>query len=134
MTSTSVLFYSGQRNSTVTIDQAFARNFAQHWIESWNTHDLDSILSHYTDDFEMYSPLIVERMGVAEGKLQGKAAVSQYWAKGLAAKPSLHFELVDVLSGVDSVIIYYRGRKGMAAEIFYFNDEGKVFKAAAHYD
>lgn len=116
------------------ISKAFAEQFAQHWVESWNAHDLDLILSHYTDDFEMHSPLIAERMGVQESKLTGKAAVGEYWAKGLAAKPVLHFELINVFCGVGSVIIHYKGRKGLVAEIFHFNDDGKVFRASAHYE
>ena len=55
------------------IDQQWAQAFAKDWIASWNAHDMDRILSHYTDDFEMSSPLIVERLGLPEGKLRGKA-------------------------------------------------------------
>lgn len=39
------------------IDREWALEFARDWIESWNSHDMDRILSHYTDDFEMSSPL-----------------------------------------------------------------------------
>jgi ketosteroid isomerase-like protein len=34
----------------------FAAQFAEEWIAAWNSHDLDRILSHYADDFEMASP------------------------------------------------------------------------------
>lgn len=116
------------------IDREFAENFARHWIESWNSHDLEAILSHYTDDFEMSSPLIAERMGVAEGKLQGKGAISEYWSIGLSATPKLHFEYINTFVGVSSLVIYYKGRRGHSSEVFYFNDQGKVFKAVAHYE
>ncbi len=55
----------------------------------------------------MTSPLIVERMGVPEGRLKGKDAVRRYWAQGLAAAPQLRFKLVDVLTGVNSLAIMY---------------------------
>ena len=116
------------------IDKDFAEKFANHWIKSWNAHDLDEILSHYTDDFELYSPLISERMGVAEGKLQGKAVISEYWSIGLSATPKLHFELINVLVGMRSMVINYYGRRGHSSEIFFFNSNGKVFKAVAHYE
>ena len=45
-------------------DPNWARRFAEEWIAAWNAHDLERILPHYSDDFEMHSPLIVERMGV----------------------------------------------------------------------
>lgn len=34
--------------------------------------------------------------------------------------PALRFELEQNLVGTDSVVIYYRGLKGMAAEMFFF--------------
>ena len=38
----------------------FAKQFATEWISAWNAHDLDAILSHYVDDFEMSSPVMVQ--------------------------------------------------------------------------
>jgi len=116
------------------MDKEFAESFSEHWIASWNAHDLDEILSHYTDDFELSSPIICERMGVPEGILRGKKAVSEYWAIGLASKHRLHFEFIDTLVGVNSLVILYKGRKGLSSEVFYFNDERKVYKAVAHYE
>ena len=43
-------------------DREAANLFAADWIDAWNSHDLERILGHYSDDFEMCSPLIVERM------------------------------------------------------------------------
>lgn len=43
------------------MNQKQANEFAAEWIEAWNAHDIDRILSHYTDDFEMNSPLIAIR-------------------------------------------------------------------------
>jgi hypothetical protein len=37
----------------------------------------------------MHSPLISETIEVPEGKLEGKAAVSEYWSIGLATAPKL---------------------------------------------
>jgi len=51
------------------IDKAFAERFAMEWIESWNAHDLDRVLSHYTDDFEMSSPVIPRIAGETSGRL-----------------------------------------------------------------
>jgi hypothetical protein len=116
------------------IDREFSESFANHWVEAWNSHDLDAILSHYTDDFELYSPIISERMCITEGKLRGKSAVGEYWPIGLSATPKLHFELINVFVGVGSLVIYYKGRRGLSSEVFYFNNQGKVFKAVAHYE
>ena len=45
------------------IEKKFAEQFAQEWIDSWNSHDLSRILSHYADDFEMSSPVIMTHKG-----------------------------------------------------------------------
>jgi hypothetical protein len=95
---------------------------------------MERILSHYSDDFEMASPLIVERMGERSGVLKGKAAVRPYWQQGLTAQPPLRFELLDVLCGVRSITIYYRsiGRRAVA-EVLEFNPRREVIRGAAHW-
>ncbi len=113
----------------------WAREFAEEWIAAWNSHDLDRILSHYRDDFAMSSPLIIERMGESSGTLQGKEAIRRYWEIGLAALPPLHFELHDVLVGVDTIAIYYRSvtRNRMVAEVLRFDDQRRVIGGAGLY-
>jgi hypothetical protein len=115
----------------MTKDQAL--RFAEDWIASWNSHDLERVLSHYTEDFEMASPVIEQLMGEPSGVLKGKASVRAYWAKALARLPDLHFELLKVFVGARSIVIHYRGPKGLGAEVFWFNADGKVDRAAAHY-
>ena len=120
--------------NTKMIDPAWARNFADEWIAAWNAHDLERIFSHYADGFEMTSPLIVERIKEASGALKGKENIRPYWQIGLSAVPPLKFELVDVLSGVNSLTIIYRRTSGeLAAEVLVFDDSGKVVKGVAHY-
>jgi len=115
------------------LTREFSENFANHWIESWNNHDLEQVLLHYTCDFEMSSPYISQITGEKSGTLKGKAAVGAYWTKALEKMPTLRFELIDFLIGVESITLYYRGVHGMAAEVFFFNSDGKVIKACAHY-
>lgn len=115
------------------IEKHFAEQFAADWIDSWNRHDLVCILSHYADDFEMSSPVIVKIVGEPSGMLKGKEAVGAYWAKALELIPDLHFELVATLVGVNSITLYYNGVRGPSAEVFHFNHEAKVSKAYAHY-
>ena len=117
------------------ITATWAQQFAEEWIAAWNSHDLERILAHYRDDFEMQSPLIIERMGVPSGTLKGKDAIRPYWQIGLAANPPLHFELQDVLVGVDTIAIYYRSatRNRMVAEILRFDGQRRVIHGAGLY-
>lgn len=115
------------------ITAEFAAHFAEEWIAAWNSHDLARVLAHYRDDFTMASPYIAAIAGEASGTLAGKAAVAAYWQKALAAYPQLRFTLTAVLTGADSVVLCYQGVRGPAAEVFFFDAEGKVARAAAHY-
>jgi ketosteroid isomerase-like protein len=116
------------------MDNTFAEHFANNWIDSWNSHDLQRILSHYADDFEMSSPKIIQLANEPAGTLRGKAAVGAYWAKALQLIPDLHFELITTLVGVNSITLYYQGAQGhLAAEVFHFSQDQKVIKAFAHY-
>lgn len=116
------------------MDTSFADRFAQEWIAAWNAHDVDRVLTHYTDDFEMSSPVIIQVAGEASGRLKGKQAVGDYWRKALGLLPDLHFELIVVLTGVNSITIHYNGARGrLSAEVFHFNAQGLVQAAFAHY-
>jgi len=116
------------------ISREFGDEFAKEWIAAWNSHDLERILSHYAEDFTMSSPYIAEIAGVASGSLTGKAAVRAYWSTALEKMPTLRFEHVQTLVGADSVTVYYRGVRGMAAEVFFFGEDHLVHEAAAHYE
>ena len=116
------------------IEKTFAEHFAADWVAAWNAHDLNRILAHYADDFEMSSPVIVQIAGEPSGTLRGKVAVGAYWNKALQLIPDLRFELISVLVGVASVTLYYKGARGrLAAEVFHFGPDGKVVRAFAHY-
>src|SRR5262249_17318760 len=116
------------------LTKADAEAFARAWISAWNSHDLERILAHYSDDFEFSSPFIVQIAGEPSGTLRGKKAAAAYWAKALARSPNLHFELDSVLWGVRSLVIYYHGHDGsMAAEWLELGESGQVVKSAAQY-
>ena len=115
------------------IDKNFADRFANDWIAAWNSHDLARILEHYAESFEMSSPIIKQLADEPSGKLKGKNAVGAYWAKALTLMPDLHFDLLTVLIGVDSITLYYKGARGLSAEVFFFDNNQKVIKAVAHY-
>ena len=117
----------------ISIDQA--QKFAREWVDAWNSRDLDRILSHYADDFQMTSPFIATMMNEPTGTIKGKEKVRAYWAQALERLPDLHFDLIEVLASVDSITIYYHAVLGKrAAEVLFFDDNGKVRRAVAHYN
>lgn len=116
----------------MTTEQANA--MARSWIAAWNSHDMDAILAHYTEDLEMSTPYIVSIMNDPTGTLKGKSAVGGYWQKALQAYPDLHFVLENVYASVNAVAISYRSvNNRKALEMLMLNPEGKVFKAFGCY-
>jgi ketosteroid isomerase-like protein len=112
-----------------------AQQFAREWVDAWNSHDLDRILSHYADDFQMTSPFIVTLMDEPTGTIKGKENVRAYWAKALERLPDLHFELIEVLASVDSITVCYHAVLGKrAVEVLFFDENGKVRRGIAHYN
>jgi len=110
------------------------KKFAREWIDAWNSHDLDRILSHYSDDLEITTPMIRVTLNIESGSLKGKASVRRYWEAALKKMPDLKFELVDVTQSVDSIAVYYKSvMNKMAIEVMFFDDSGKVSKVVAHY-
>jgi ketosteroid isomerase-like protein len=97
----------------ISMDQA--QKFSQQWVDAWNSHDLERILSHYADDFQMTSPFIVTMMNEPTGTLKGKEKVRAYWAQALERLPDLHFNLIEVLASVDSITISYHAVLGKRA-------------------
>ncbi|MCT3919930.1 nuclear transport factor 2 family protein [Elizabethkingia anophelis] len=111
-----------------------AQQFAKTWIQAWNSHDMNAILNHYSEDIEITTPMIKMALGEGDGSLKGKEAVADYWRRALDKMPDLHFELYDVTEGVDSVALYYKSvMDKKAVEVMFFNEEGKVNKMFAHY-
>jgi hypothetical protein len=98
------------------ITPEFATEFVASWAQSWN---------------RMAAKLVPE----SNGTVSGIDAVRNYWLKGLSLIPKLHFDVKDVLVGVNCLTIYYintaTGRK--SAENVFFNAEGKVNKAIVMY-
>jgi|ERR1017187_3713637 hypothetical protein len=111
-----------------------SKKFAEDWIKSWNSHDLENILEHYSDDIEITTPMIKLALGVDNGSLKGKKDVADYWKRALEKLPDLHFELFEVTTCINSVALYYKSVMNKnAIEVMFFDKNGKVNKMFAHY-
>jgi len=108
--------------------------FANNWIKSWNSHNMDKILSHYNDNFEITTPMIKTLLNIDSGTLQGKEKIKEYWENALKKVPDLKFELLDVTVSVDSIALYYKSILNKnAIEVMYFDKNSKINKVVAHY-
>jgi hypothetical protein len=116
------------------LSEADARQFADHWIRAWNSHDLDDIMSHYAAEVVLTSPTAAKLLTDSSGTVKGKEAVRNYFKKGLDAFPNLNFELLDVMWGISSVVLYYVNQKGSkTGEFMEFDANQKVARVVANY-
>ena len=111
---------------------ADARAFAEEWIDAWNAHDVERVLTHYAPDILFMSPIAQRRVG--NGRVRGIDALASYWRGALKAFPDLKFELETVLMGHDSLTILYRNHLHQrVAEMVEFGPAGKVVQSIACY-
>ena len=111
-----------------------ARQFAEDWIQAWNSHNLEAILSHYATDVVLTSPVAARLLNDSSGRVVGLPSLRAYFQRGLEAYPNLRFELLDVLSGLSSVVLYYKNQVGKrTGEFMELDASGKVVRVVANY-
>ncbi len=104
------------------MDHDTARGFAAGWIEAWNSHDLDAVLSHFADNVVFSSPMAAQLLEGSNGIIRGKAALRAYWAEGLRRIPDLHFDIESLYVGVHTLVINYRNHAGgLVNEVLIFD-------------
>jgi len=94
------------------INEPQARQFAEHWIRSWNSHDLDAIMNHYTPDVVLISPAAARLLNDPSGTVTGKRSPARIFRSRASVVPDLNFDLVDVMWGLHSVVLYYVNQRG----------------------
>lgn len=123
-------------NPSIPLQPQFARDFAQEWVEAWNSHDLERILAHYDDEVILISPVALKLLNNGDGVVQGSTALRDYFLRGIQAFPNRRFDLIDVLWGVETIVVYYgnnvRGSK--SAEVMQLTEAGKIRRVWANYD
>ena len=109
------------------VDPGTAHRIAREWLEAWNGHDAKAVVEHFAEDVEVWSPLVELRRPGSGGRLRGRAEVLAYYEEGLRLLPDLHFDLLDVLRGVDEVTIAYRNpSRAVVAETLTLGAQGEV--------
>jgi len=116
------------------MNEQLAQRLAHDWITAWNRHDVHAILRHYAPDVEFTSPFVSTLSADASGTIRGHEALRTNFQKGLNAYPDLRFDLIRVLTGVGSLVLFYRSVQGLlAAEMMTVNGEGLIHTVRVHY-
>ena len=129
---------STPKTTLFTEDEADA--FVAEWMEAWNSHDVERILEHYSDDVEYYSPFIAQMAESgqpgSDGRLIGKGAVRDYFTTALGRFNDLHFDApAHVAVGAGSISFVYASVKNLTAvETLVFAPGSRlVARAQCHY-
>ncbi len=117
------------------LTEAEARKFAHDWVLAWNSHDLDAIMAHYGSEVVLTSPAAAKLLNSPSGTIQGKQSLQDYFKKGLEEYPNLCFELLDVMWGLSSIVLYYINQKGTkTGEFMELDERRKVVRVVANYN
>ncbi len=99
-----------------------AQRFADAWLAAWNAHDVESVLALFSDEVVFTSPVAARLIEGSGGAIRGKAALRDYWRRGIEHYPDLHFELVGVYAGVETIVLNYRNQAGaLVNEVLRFD-------------
>jgi ketosteroid isomerase-like protein len=116
------------------LERQQARTYAEQWIAAWNAHDLNAIMKLYSPEVSFTAPTVIERWHKPDGLLVGQEALREHFQRGLELAPNLHFELLDVLIGVDGITIVYRRETGtLVADVVELDDEYLGEEVHAYY-
>lgn len=112
-----------------------AWNFAHEWLNAWNKHDIDLIMEHYTDSIEFCSPVVQNVLGEPSGIVKGSQNLRDYFSRQLKKFSTLHFQLLDVFTSPQTIVLYYKINRGLlAAEVMLLNEKMQATKVFANYD
>jgi ketosteroid isomerase-like protein len=110
------------------------------WVDAFNRGDLEAILALYSDDIRTESPLLLKLRPEGPPRLEGKAALRDYFSRALAgASRPPAFTPLHLLASGDVVILEYdreapHGGSPGVAERFIVHDgkivESRVFWSA----
>jgi len=104
-----------QGNNIIMISKEKAQEIAHQWIQAWNDHKIEDMISLYSEDIVFTSPYVVEIFGNQSGSIKGKKERRAYIVKALQQYPNLKFELLNVLIGLDIITILYKSVNDLPA-------------------
>ena len=114
-------------------------NHIKQWINAWNSKDIDTILSLYSDNIEFSSPKIKKLLSdYKSNTINNKNDLKIYFSIGLKKFPNLKFEPVDFVIKDNIIILEYIAYlndliKWSVLEKFELDENGKVMKSSVYY-
>jgi steroid delta-isomerase-like uncharacterized protein len=116
------------------MDVIAAEQIAKSWTDAWNNRDLDALMEHYADDVVFHSPFIKLLNEGDSTTIHGKAALREYFQRGIEEYPHMRFQLHRTGLGAGSIVLNYISVNGMLAnELHILDANGKAIEVRCHY-
>ena len=77
------------------------------WLEAFNTHDLEKLLSLYHTDAKHYSPKLKIRKPETNGLITGKDELREWWQDAFNKLPSLSYNATTLTASNERVFMEY---------------------------
>jgi hypothetical protein len=91
-------------------------------------------MSHYADGVTLVSPVAATILNNSVGMVKGKDDLRAYFKRGLEAYPNLKFDLLDMMWGLSSVVLYYVNQMGTkTGEFMELDSNSKIVRVVANY-
>ncbi len=116
------------------MERIVAINHARNWIDAWNSHKVEAIVSFYADDIEFIAPTVIKRWGKPDATLRGIDALREHVQRGLELAPGLRFDLEHIFTGPTGYsVLYHRDNGNRVVDVVELNEEGKARRVLAMY-
>jgi len=121
------------------IDNLFTKDHIDKWTNAWNNHNLNEILSLYSENIIFRSPKVrLVNPDQQSATITNKKELEEYFSLGLKKYPNLHFIPVDYFSKNHKIVFEYHWTqdnktKWTVIEKFEFNNEGLIAKSDVYY-
>ena len=123
----------------MSLSESFTNQHMKKWIEGWNTNDIKTVLSMYSENIEFSSPkikIVFPDRNIS--KIKNKKDLEEYWSKALKNNfPGLKFTVKEVIVHNNKIILEYYAtlddkHKTSVIEKFEFNN-GLITKSDVFY-
>jgi ADP-ribose pyrophosphatase YjhB (NUDIX family) len=82
-------------------------SIARRWLDRFNARDLDGLLQLYAEHAVHHSPKLRAQRPESEGKLKGKAALSDWWSDAFRRLPGLRYQEIACTAEGERVVMEY---------------------------
>ena len=119
--------------SETVMDLDAARIFAETWHANWCKVDIDAVVSHFSEDAEMRSPLAEKLTG--SPVVKGSEEIRRYWKKAYGHVKSADLQLLSWSwdEPMRRLTVWWRLDKTRASEYMDFDTTGRIIRSEAFY-